>query len=63
LGKHDTRELLYSYTAAAINGLCRSGKADLADKIGEKAAVIAEAAMKRNMKTLADLQKEREDQD
>lgn len=60
MAKHDARELLYQYTAAAINGLCRSGKADLADKIGDKAGVIAEHAMKRNMKTLEELKKKQE---
>jgi hypothetical protein len=61
MGRHDTRELLFMYTKEAINGICQSGKVELAEKVGEKAAVIAEAALKRNEKTLAEMQKKREE--
>ncbi len=61
MARHDPRELLFMYTKEAIGGICRSGKVDLADKIGEKAAVIAEAALERNMKTLAEMKRKQEE--
>ena len=60
MARHDPRESLFMYTKEAIGGICRSGKTELADKIGDKAAVIAEAALERNMKTLQAMKEKQE---
>lgn len=60
MARHNVHDIIYGYTKAAIEGLCRSGKVDVADKIGDKAAVIAEAALKRNEKTFQEMKDKRE---
>ena len=61
--RHDSRELLFRYTAEAIRGICQSGKVELADKIGEKAGTIAAAALKKNEATIIEWQKKKEQEE
>lgn len=63
MAQFNARELLFRYTGEAIRGLCMSGKVELADKLGEKAAVIAEKALARNQQTLKEWQRKQERED